>query len=283
MARRSPSTYAHGLALLAMLLLAMLPTAKAATDEPALRIPLQRNLRFVVRPTLLGLLPPPDSQNFGEAFIRVSAVSPEHVWLRYDLKEQLQRDPGSGELYLLESAPPERRVERVTRIRRGLISTTRQALPGLQPPMLWPDGSWPSSSPLLWLDSAGFAMLRSGQDAPLTLTLPQYGLPQLDELSGLAELRRQAAGLAPDEPLSLQLLQAGASYRCLVNGRAVDLPALRAVDSMLLAEYWFLDDADNPLLLKLSYLPLQSQNEGLTGWAAMVNAGGGCAITRIDF
>jgi hypothetical protein len=199
------------------------------------------------------------------------------------MKEQLERDPASGDVWLLDSAPPGSRVERFTRIRRGDISTTRQSPAGLQPPMLWPAGSWASALPLLWLDSRSFAQLRSGQSAALSLELDHPGLPQREELTRLQGERRSAAGLSPGAPLELRLLEAGQSYRCIVNGEAVSLPALRAVDSMLLAEYWFLDDPANPLLLKLSYLPLQEPQLDARGWSAMINAGGGCAVTRIDF
>lgn len=269
---------------LSCLALLALPPDLTRAVEAAPQIPLQRNLRFVVRPTLLGLLPPPDPLNFGEAFVRVQAVTPERVWLRYEMKEQLQRDSASGELYLLDSAPAASRVERTTRIRRGEVSATREAAPGgFLPPMLWSDGSWGSAGGLLWLDRATFSALRGGGEPQWQVELPGSGLPLAAELADLGKQRRAAAGLDADAPLTLRLLESGAAYRCLVNGAAVDLPALRAVDSMLLAEYWILDDPANPLLLKLSYLPLQEADPAARGWAAMVNAGGGCAITQIDF
>jgi hypothetical protein len=247
------------------------------------RIPLQRNLRFVVRPTLLGLVPPPDPLNFGEAFVRVLAADREHIWLRYQMKEQLQRDPASGEIYLLDSAPVAQRVELTTRIRRGDLQVQRQGPPGLLPPMLWPDGAWTSVAGLLWLDGATYSALADGGEPAWDIALPGDGVPLAGQLAPLLEQRRLAAGLAPDEPLTLRVLEARTTYRCLVNGAAVDLPALRCVDSMLLGEYWVLADAENPLLLKLSYLPLQEADPAATGWAAMFNAGGGCAITQIDF
>jgi hypothetical protein len=258
------------------------PAAPAPRPGPP-TIPLQRNLRFVIRPTLLGLLPPPDPLNFGEAFVRVLDAAPAHLTLRYEIKEQLEQDKATNQLYLLGSAPQGTKTIQLTRIKRGDLGVSLGAAPPqLLPPMFWTDRNWDAPGGLLWLPSGVLEVLKAGQEPEWPVTFPSTGIPMADQIPGIIDLRRRSVGLDPAMPVKLQLL-GPAGYRCRVNGAAVDLPAIRAIDTLLLAEYWFLDDPANPMLLKLSYLPLQEADPSSAGWAALINAGGGCAVTQIDF
>jgi hypothetical protein len=154
--------------------------------------------------------------------------------------------------------------------------------PEVVSPLFWTNGNWQTDCGLLWVDAGLLAALKAGGAPAWQVDFPA-NVPEGTGLKQVETLRRQAAGLADTAPLTLKLLQAHDSYRCLVNGAVVDLPAVRAMDSLLLAEYWFLDDPANPLLLKMSYLPLQNVDPADSGWAGVINSGGGFAVTEIDF
>jgi hypothetical protein len=135
---------------------------------------------------------------------------------------------------------------------------------------------------LLWVPGSLLTTLKAG-GAPQWQVEIRDDAPDAAGFREVLQQRRTASGVAAQAPLQLKLVQTGAAYRCLVNGAVVDLPAVRAVDSLLLAEYWFLDDPGNALLLKMSYLPLQNPSPAQGGWAGIINSGGGFAVTEIDF
>ena len=267
-------------------------------DEPwPPRIPLQRDLRFTLRPTLLGLVPPGDPAGFGECFVRVTATLPLQV--HYEIKEQHEHMQGS-------------RAVDETAIRRGEVSIAAQA-PLLDPPLLWTTGDWTTASGLLWLQPGVFASLKQSGMATFDLNLPTgSGNAQLAEgLNRVVAERREAYGLRAGEPTQLIVQDWQAAYPAYVNGRRADLPAIRCTDSVRLATYWFLDDADNPLLLKMTYIaPALAESEpprpaekpveatGRHGEKekvqmppaevkdpaeALIDAGGGFAVVNVDF
>ena len=66
------------------------PRQAAAHTMPT--IPLSTKLRFVIRPTLLGLVPPDDPQDFGEVLVRVVSITGDVLGLRYEIKERVQKE-----------------------------------------------------------------------------------------------------------------------------------------------------------------------------------------------
>jgi hypothetical protein len=294
-----------------------------AAAPPAPAIVLARNLRLVIRPTLLGLVPPEDAEGYGQAFIRITDATPAGLSLHYEIKELV--DSAGGQASEWWQAPPEK-AEPLTRIRRGEVTVAGLAdARAMLSPLLWPDGGFATQSSLLWLSQECYRELAGGgaaqfdghcaAEAPAALAALQASL--------LAE-RRGQAGLAESDPLRLELVRR-AGYPCQVNGVRLRLPALLARDSAGLAEYWILDDEANPLVLKLSYLPganvdaapaegpapaspagpdprrpklkiggsvytapgqalAQPPAEaGAGGLESLVNEGGGYAVTTIDF
>jgi hypothetical protein len=204
------------------------------------RIPLQRDLRFTIRPTLLGLVPPGDPAGFGECFVRVTGTAP--LTVHYEIKEQHETKVGS-------------RPVDVTAIRRGEVAVLQQA-PQLAPPLLWTTGDFNAAGGLLWLQPAQYAALKSTGMAPHDLSLPlAHGNTQLaGALNAVVAARAGEYGLAEGAPTQLIVQDWQASYPAYVNGRRADLPALRCTDSVRLAMYWILDDPENPLLLKMTYI-----------------------------
>lgn len=271
--------------------------APPKVDEPwPPKIPLQTNLRFTIRPTLLGLVPPGDPAGFGECFVRVTATAPTQV--HYEIKEQHEQKVGS-------------RPVDVTAIRRGEVSIAAMS-PQLQPPLLWTTGDWTTASGLLWLQPATFMQLKSTGAAPFDLNPPTgAGNTALAEaLNKVVAGRRAAYGLHEGDATQLVVQDWQASYPAYVNGRRADLPAIRCTDSVRLAMYWILDDADNPLLLKMTYIaPSLAETEPpvvaakVEGGARhgeeekvqqvpevigdpaeeLINAGGGFAVVNVDF
>ncbi len=312
-----------------VLLLAWPPCITAAQEEqeagPAAasvpEIKLARNLRLVIRPTLLGLVPPEDTEGYGQAFIRITAATPEQISLHYEIKELV--DSAGGHASEWWQAPPAEALA-LTRIRRGEVNVTGLAdARTMLSPLLWPAGGFATDSSLLWVSQACYRELdttgNARFDGHCAAETPE-ALAQLQ--TALLAGRRAQAGLAADEPLRLELVRR-AGYPVQVNGERLRLPALLARDSAGLAEYWILADADNPLVLKLSYLPGANIEEdpepapaaqaggdprrpklkiggsvytpptqalaetpaaaGAGGLESLVNEGGGYAVTAIDF
>lgn len=270
------------------------PAASSASDSPAApAIPLRGDLRMLIRPTILGLVPNPDPDGFGEMFARVLAVEGGRARLYFEVKELVEnRGPQTSWLASLRdsqqreaskaanvtgsdtgvpdpsaagaqssSAPVEALAEddngraldlsdfgrliQQTRIRRGEInfggldSSARSA-----PPLFWGDGPWQAQGSGLWVSRGVYQKLKSSGQADWDLSFE------------MASVRQQENSETPATgPAQLVVIGAQARYPCVVNGARVMLPALHCHDSLGMAEYWVLDDPENPLLLKLSFLP----------------------------
>jgi len=266
--------------------------------EPPPRIPLSVNLRFTVRPTLLGLVPPDDPEGYGELFVRVTDLSGGMLQAHYEVKEEIEQavekpaplPPEDSEhpRPRLTSPIPDRRrhkpqqaappplveTKSVTRIRRGEITALRlEGARYIESPLMWSDGDWRTDSGLLWLSAETFGALKAEAQAPWDAA--GGGGPEEASRSSLAAAVAKHAeqlGIAADAPCHLELTGEG-EYPCVVNGERTRLPALRCRDSLGLAEYWVLDDQDNPLVLEATYLGLEPA----------IAAASGYAITEIDF
>lgn len=260
--------------LVVLLLLALGATAEPVQPEAPPAIPLQRDLRFVIRPTVLGLVPPGDPRGFGECFVRVTAVGPSDVQARYEIKEA-EPDPAT-----LESSRP----REVTRIRRGEVSASLE-LRRFETPLYWGDGSWASDSALLWLAPAAYAELASAGSTTFELGPPAGDDPLRSALHQLIEARRAQYGLGPTDPARLIIRDWVARYPVIVNGQRFNLPALRCTDSIELAEYWILADPANPLLLKLTLQApgLDALEQAGNPAAALIAQGSGFAVQSIDY
>lgn len=189
--------------------------ADSAKPSPPPRIGLNEHLRLLLRPVVMGLVPPPDPQGYGECLLRLTQASAEELGLHYEIKER-RALPAKTSTYQLIGVDD-------TQIRRGELRLARQAAlaPGLLPLSAWPPGVHKLDGGLLWLSGEQWRSLKS---------------------SGRLRWGAEAAPLVVSDP--------AARYPCVVNGREVLLPALRASDGQ--ADYWILDDPDNPLVLKLS-------------------------------
>jgi hypothetical protein len=252
------------------------PQPPPPPQEPPPSIPLCVELRLVIRPTLLGLIPPDDPDDFGEVLVRVTALAGEGLDLRYEIKERVLRKVAVKSVFT-PAAPaepehaglvPRRRTRpapttpvltktvAATRIRRGLIEARREPSEHrAEPPLFWSDGDWQTPDGLLWLSSEAYAELTStGRTAWNPAPAEWADSPALSELKQLLAKLRRARGLGDDAPVQLELHEAQARYPAYVNGVQVDLPCLTATDSLGLAKYWILADAANPLLLKLTYV-----------------------------
>ena len=259
--------------LLAILLCATLfaPSGLAAEDAAIAEIPLDTTLRFLVRPTLMGLVPPDDSEGYGEAFIRVLDVAASSLTVRYEIKEHV--------------APEERDIVSATRIRRGDITVrgVRDGT-GITPPLFWPDGDWETGDGLLWLPLAGFTQLR--ESGGCSWNVGFNGNADSDavlQLNQHIERMRDQVRLAEDEAITLERTAEQVNYPCWINGVRSELPALRAVDSIGLAEYWILDDPRNPLVLKMSFIPPVIEDAEVALGLGLVETGAGYAVIEIDF
>ena len=103
------------------------------------------------------------------------------------------------------------------------------------------------------------------------------------ELSNLMDSRRRAQGLDDGAVPSLELLEAEGRYIVPVNGEMSQLAAVHARDSFGVAEYWFLDDPDNPLLLKMSFIAAPDASPTQEGILRQLLAGVGFAVTSINY
>jgi len=244
---------------------------RAADDGFQPPIPLGRNLRFFVRPTLMGLVPPVDSEGYGEAFIRVLRVDSAGLDVRYEIKERIAQDAKA------DDAP---------RIRRGEIHVTGfEDGTGITPPLFWPDGDWTAADGLIWLPRAGYQELIETGSCPWQI---DYSAGAEDE--AVAELRRHLNSQSTAEGVTSGefhlTLESQDHYPCWVNGERTELPAQRAVDSLGLAEYWILANEANPLLLKMSFIPPAAEaaaSDHAADELGLLEAGIGYAIVEIDY
>lgn len=242
----------------------------ALADDDAPPIPLQRHLRMLIRPTLLGLVPPADPEGYGAAFVRVLSVGGGRLNVRYEIKELTVDAEG----------------EDLTRIRHGdAVAHGLTDGEGIAPPLFWPDGDFETAGGLLWLPRPLFDALGADGAAPLSVELvsddDDAARVFAEQLAG----RQNGEGTA-DSQLELRLLTAEARYSCWVNGERLSLPALRAVDGLGLAEYWILRDRANPLVLKMSFIPpaeVQAGPDADGGELGLLAAGAGYAIVQIDY
>jgi len=253
---------ALGLAL--PVLLGAQPAAPSLPKTPP-RIPLRADLRFTIRPTLLGLVPPDDPLGFGELLVRIVNAGTAALAVRYEVKEEIAVPPDVEREAdkLPESVAAKHRTlaaqlalpdGQITRVRRGAISVSgMQGARRFENPLFWGDGDWQTDSSLLWLSAQAFAELKSTTSAQFAMAAPAPAAGQPDALAQYTSQLLAAMGAAPDAGPQLWLTSFGASYPCYVNGERSALPALLAMDSLGLAEYWVLDDPDNPLILKVSF------------------------------
>ena len=259
----------------------------AATEKPAPpKIELATGIRFVVRPTILGLVPLRDPGNYGEALVRVRGYSEATLLLHYEIRELLA--PASA------GSPPANAAFRdqsrdMMVIRRGDIGVNGlENSASFSCPLFWGNGSWLTEGSLLWLSRQTFKTLGDTGSAQwnagfgLETAAPSGFQQYVDEL-------RLAAGLGATAPIELRLAKWDSGCPCVVNGERVILPCIYAVDNIGLAEYWILDNADNPLIMKMSYLPrkgfaLQGNAAGEElNFGEVAQSGGGYAITEINF
>lgn len=263
--------------------------APAAAQQEVPLIVLERNLRFTLRPTLLGLVPPDDPRGYGEAFYRITSASPERLTLHFEIKELAEASEDGGVVYGWWEQP-EGDTGPMTRIRRGEVEATglgsaREMLS----PLLWGEGGFTTDSSLLWLSRVCYRELASvvGKTAWEGHCAPEAPDGLREHWQELVSQRLAVAGV---EQLEL-VYQGQAQYPCVVNGARLRLPAIRARDSAGIAEYWIYDDVDNPLVLKLSYLPGPATNGGGDESEAagagpvenLLSEGVGYAIVEIDF
>jgi hypothetical protein len=209
------------------------------------------------------------------------SIAGDVLGLRYEIKERVQKEAPlagpppagavSGDAQTKSPLLPERSRRRpapdaapaltklvdATRIRRGLITAQCSAdVHRVDLPLFWDDGDWRTDSGLLWLSRAAYNELKTGGSTAWEPLSAQWAdSPALEELQRLIAERTAAAGPGQAAPVRLTVSGAETHYPCIVNGERADLPALLAQDSLGLAQCWILADANNPLVLKLTYLP----------------------------
>jgi hypothetical protein len=216
-------------------------------------IVLAPGLRFVVRPTLLGLVPPEDESGYGDCYVRViTAPGPAGPGMRlfYEVKERID-DSGLPRANQLNGVTD-------TQIRRGDIYIADLTLAErLLTPLDWANGSFNTKTGLLWLSSGAYdALLKEG-------SIPWSNMSEGSSQDAAAHSSAQSDGAGSASPVNsegltptrLLVVDAKALYPCRVNGAMVDLPAMRLVDSEGKVDYWLLAEANNPLILKVSPRP----------------------------
>ena len=251
-----------------------------AQGNGAQEIQLTDTLRFVVRPTIFGLVPPTDAANFGEVFIRVREVDENgSLGLYYEIKEEVPRIRSENE-------SSRRKLKPKTTIRRGFIAARRRSQENyIIAPLFWENGDFDTSSGLLWLTRQQFISLKLTSETAwdIAATNGMSENTKADYELALSKLNHSGPGTQGASRTVLQIVEDSASYPVVVNGARVRLPAIKATDSLGLAEYWILDNPDNPLVLKLTYI--SGWATGGTGGAQGYNVfnGGGFAVVEIDF
>jgi hypothetical protein len=257
----------------ALVLLVPLLLAASQAEQPTdLEIPLERHLRILIRPTLMGLVPPADSEGYGEVFIRVLEVEGDSLEARYEIKERIARATSPADSM---------------RIRRGQVHVAGlDTGPGVSPPLFWPDGDWTVADGLIWLPRADYRELVDDGSCSWRINSSSTDEDQAgSELQEYLESLGTAEDTATGTEFRLQL-SAGDRYPCWVNGERTDLPAQHAVDNLGLAEYWILADEANPLLLKMSFTPAERDgpaDERGGGELSLLEAGAGYAVVEIDY
>jgi hypothetical protein len=285
--------------------------SKPLATEPAPKIPLVRDMRMVIRPTILGLVPHENAEGYGDLFARVLGHGNGVVRVYFEVKELLDKAPRpdaeAPETPLLsgDSRRPELLIRSAEEIAESLeekgqvlgpdAAPTSDAAPGHagmvpanvpgRDEILGPEESLddaPSERPISLIDYGRLAQrtrIRRGElafsgllgssqltpplfwDSPFTgdsgagLWVSQHVLNQLRNNGRSSGGLKLVLGDTSLTSLELEVSNAAARYPVVVNGARTDLPALRCRDSHGLAEYWILDDLDNPLLLKLSFIP----------------------------
>ncbi len=263
-----------------LLLLAADAPAPAAPKPAAPAIPLSTRLRCIIRPTLLGLVPPDDPEDYGEVLVRVVSITGLALGLHYEIKERVDKQvpllplaasaaPEPGPAAKPSLLPPRSRREAAapvsavqmktidaTRIRRGRITAQRlDPVHRIDSPLFWGDGDWETQSGLLWLSPSAYSELKTaGTTAWDPASVLWEDSAAHSELTRLIAARRSALGLGANDAVQLQVA-AEVRYPCIVNGERADLPSLLCRDSLGLAQCWILADEANPMLLKLTYLP----------------------------
>jgi len=260
------------LPVLTLAIILVMPFSVATAEDESPSIPLQHNLRLLVQPTLLGLVPPADAEGYGEVFVRLVQVTASGLTAYYEIKEKIKDSGDEGS---------------ATRIRRGEIQVSGiESGLGATPPLFWPVGDWSTEDGLLWLPRASYLELVAKDSCPWQLNCRDSSVNSDAEELGRHLADRGATAEQSEARQSKLKLTGTGNYPCLVNGKRVDLPALRAVDDRGLAEYWILDDEINPILLKMSLLPPlsdQGANDEATGGLSLLEAGAGYAVVEIDF
>ncbi|MEZ5336736.1 MAG: hypothetical protein R3F46_00595 [bacterium] len=262
---------------------------RASVGAPALplaSIPLQENLRFTVRPTILGLIPPDSAEDYGEGLIRVSQRQGRQLTLHYEIKEEIEKERGGAETFELQEAPAEMRTEFLTRFRRGdAVVEDFSSGRRIASPLFWEDGDFRARDyGLLWVEYGLLAELKENGSAAWDLHCTTSAESErAAELNDLMDSRRRAQGLADGAEPRLELLEAQGRYIVPVNGEMSQLAAVHARDSFGVAEYWFLDDPDNPLLLKMSFIASPDASPNQAGILRQLLAGVGFAVTSINY
>ena len=266
------------------------PEAPAEADIPAemplVSIPLQRNLRFTLRPTILGLIPPDSAENYGEGLVRVTALSGRRVELHYEIKEEIEKERGGDQLFELQEAPVELRTEFLTRFRRGdIVVTDMTEGQRISCPLFWGEGDMTAADyGLLWINPDLLAQLSSAGSCVWDVNCAANTDEEMArQLGDLIAAHRKVAGVAADASVQLELIEAEGRYIVPVNGEMSQLAAVHARDSLGMAEYWFLADPANPLLLKMSFIASPDASPDRDGMTRQMLVGTGFAITSINF
>lgn len=257
-----------------------------SAELPMTLIPLQRNLRFTIRPTILGLIPPDSAENYGEGLIRVTEITGRRIELHYEIKEEIEKERGGEQLFELQEAPMELRTEFLTRIRRGDITIADTAKgQRISCPLFWGEGDFSASDyGLLWIPPALLSELSSSGSCDWDLQcIANTDAAVASQIEELISSHRRVSGVAEDLQTRLELIEGEGRYIVPVNGAMSQLRALHARDSLGMAEYWFLNDPDNPLLLKMSFIASPGASPASEGMTRQMLSGTGFAITSINF
>ena len=175
----------------------------------------------------------------------------------------------------------------IERQREGAVTLSQwQDSNALLLPALWPEGSQTlTGESLIWLSPAAFTELRGARRTRFGLGLLERSLPQgvsprlAPALDALAERLREAA----DQRRRLADLEAErdfGSFSLKVNGRSVEVPTV--VARSWFADYVILDDADNPLVLKLTLNPISAGPLDIFSPLALLKTLLGYQVVAID-
>jgi hypothetical protein len=148
----------------------------AAQPSPPPRIPLSRDTRLVIRPTILGLVPNQDPEGYGDLFARILGESNGQVQLYFEVKELMDKQP-SG----FSSSGPTR-IERDAEKLAGALGDVGQELLDNQPEEPLPGSEAPGSdsgpqTPAAGADTGTLDSEAALDDSPVDrpVTLNDYG------------------------------------------------------------------------------------------------------------